>query len=48
MELLGYMGHVEAILVYLERVFILAQDRCTVYAKCPIGLEIFLGHLMVS
>jgi hypothetical protein len=30
--------------VSLEIVFISAQDRCTVYAKCTIGLEIFLGH----
>jgi hypothetical protein len=30
------------ILVYLETVLILMQDRCTVYAKHTIGLEIVL------
>ena len=30
------------VLVYLEIVLILAQDRCTVCAKCTIGLEIVL------
>jgi hypothetical protein len=30
------------VLVYLEIVVFLMQDRCTVYAKCTIGLEIIL------
>jgi hypothetical protein len=37
MELLGYVAQMEAILGFFG-------DRCTVYAKCTIGLEIFLGH----
>jgi hypothetical protein len=29
--------------VYLETVVVLVQDRCTVCAKCTIGIEIILG-----
>ena len=42
MELLGDVGHVESRLIRLEMVFLFVQDRCTVYAKCTIGLEIIL------
>jgi hypothetical protein len=31
------------ILVYLETVLIKAQDRCTVCAKCTMGMENFSG-----
>jgi hypothetical protein len=30
------------VLVHLETVLVLVQDRCTGYAKCTIGLEIIL------
>jgi hypothetical protein len=30
------------ILVYLEIVLILAQDRCTVCVECTMGMEMFL------
>ena len=42
MELLGDIGHVESRSVHLEMVLLLVQDRCTVCAKCTIGLEISL------
>ena len=42
MELLGDMGHVESRSVRLEMVFVLVQDRCTVYAEHSIGSEIVL------
>ena len=42
MELLGDMGHVEFRSVYLEMVLVLVQERCTVYAKPTIGLDILL------
>ena len=42
MELLGDMGHVESRSVRLEMVFVLVQDRCTVYAEHTICLEIVL------
>ena len=34
------------LLVRLEIVLILTQDRCAVCVKCTIGLEIFWTHLM--
>ena len=40
MELLGDVGHVESYSVRLEMVLVLVQDRCTVYAKRTIGLDI--------
>ena len=40
MELLGDVGHVESLLVRLEMVLVLVQDRCTVRAKCTIGSDI--------
>jgi hypothetical protein len=43
MELLGDVGQVEAHLVCWETVLILVQDKCTICAKCTIGIEIFLG-----
>jgi hypothetical protein len=33
------------ILVHLETVLVLEQDRCTVCAKCTIGSEIILDAL---
>ena len=36
-ELLGDVSHVESRSVRLEMVFVLVQDRCTVYAKRTIG-----------
>ena len=42
MELLGDMGQVESRSVRLEMVFVLVQDRCTVYAEHTIGSEIVL------
>ena len=42
MVLLGDEAQVEAILVRLEIVLILAQDRCTVCAERTIGSEIIL------
>ena len=42
MELLGDMHHVESRSVRLEMVFVLVQDRCTVYAEHTIGSEIIL------
>ena len=41
-ELLGDVGHVESHSVRLETVFVLVQDRCTVYAEHTIGSEIIL------
>ena len=42
MELLGDVVPVESRSVRLEMVLVLVQDRCTVSAKCTIGLEILL------
>ena len=42
MELLGDVGHVESGSVRLEMLLLLVQDRCTVYAKHTIGLDIVL------
>jgi hypothetical protein len=42
MVLLGDEAQVEAVLVYLEIVLILMQDRCTVCAKHTIGSKIIL------
>ena len=42
MELLGDVGHVNLVSICLEIVLVSVQDRCTVCAKCNIGLEIFL------
>ena len=42
MELLGDVGHVESHSVCLEMVFVLVQDRCTVYTENTIGSEIVL------
>ena len=42
MLLLGDVGQVKAVSVYLEIVLILAQDRCTICDEHTIGLEIFL------
>jgi hypothetical protein len=43
MVLLGDVCHMELISVYLEIALIVRQDRCTVYAECTKGMEIFLG-----
>ena len=40
MELLANVGHVESHSVRLEIVLVLVQDRCTVWAKRTIGLDI--------
>ena len=40
MELLGDVGYVESHSVRLEMVLVLVQDRCTVYAKCTIAIDI--------
>ena len=40
MELVGDMGHVEYRPVRMEMVLVLVQDRCTVYAKRTVGLDI--------
>ena len=40
MELLGDVGHVETWSVRLEMVLVLVQDRCTVYAKRTIAIDI--------
>jgi hypothetical protein len=32
------------VLVHLETVLVLVQDKCMVCAKCTIGLEIIFGH----
>ena len=42
MELFGDVGHVESRSVRLEMVFVLVQDRCTVYAEHTIGSELIL------
>ena len=42
MELLGDVGHVDLILVYLETVFASVTYRCTVCAERTIGSEIGL------
>jgi rRNA processing protein Gar1 len=44
MELLGDVGHVESCFGTLGTVFVLVQDRCTVYAKRTIGSEIILDR----
>ena len=45
MELLGDMGHVESCSICLETMLVSVQDRCTVYAKCTIGLGIILDAI---
>ena len=35
------------VLVHLEVVLVLAQDRCTVCAECTSGMEIILGTPVV-
>ena len=40
MELLGDLGLVEPRSIRLEMVLVLVQDRCIVYAKRTIGLDI--------
>ena len=40
MELLGDVGHVESRPVCLEMVLVLVQNKCMVYAKRTIGLDI--------
>ena len=40
MELLADVGHVESRSVRLEMVLVLVQDKCTVYPKCTVGLDI--------
>jgi len=40
MELLGDLGLVEPHSVRLEMVLVLVQDRCTVYAKRTIAIDI--------
>ena len=40
MEHLGDVGHVESDSVRLEMVLVLVQDRCTVYAKRTIAIDI--------
>ena len=42
MELLGDVGHVNLVLVHLETVLVLGQDRCKVCPKRTIGSEIIL------
>jgi hypothetical protein len=42
MEVLHDMGRCNLILIYLETLFVSAQDRCTVCAKYTIGSEIIL------
>ena len=42
MELLGDVGHVESCSVRLEIVLVLVQDRCTIYAKRTISIDIVL------
>jgi hypothetical protein len=42
MKLLGDVGHVESLLVCLEKVLVLVQDKCTVCAKHTIRSEIIL------
>jgi hypothetical protein len=42
MELLGDVGHVKSHFSPLEKVLLTVHDRCTVCAKCTIGLEIIL------
>jgi hypothetical protein len=42
MELLGEWVMWNLVLVHLETVLVLVQDRCTVCAKRTIGLEIIL------
>ena len=46
MELRGDVGNVKLVSVRLEMVLVSVQDRCTVCAKCTIGLEIILVHPM--
>jgi hypothetical protein len=42
MELLSDVGHVDLVLVHLEIVLVLDQDRFTICAKHTIALEIIL------
>jgi hypothetical protein len=46
METLGDVGHLESHFG-LEIVLVLVQDRCTVGAKCTIGLEIVSVRLEI-
>ena len=41
-ELLGDVVMWNLVSIRLEIVLVLVQDRCTVFAKCTIGLEIVL------
>ena len=42
MEPIGDVSLVESRTVRLEMVLVLVQDRCTVCAKCTIGLDVVL------
>ena len=46
-ELLGDVGLVKLVSVRLDIVLVSVQDRCTVCAKCTIGLDIIFNALMV-
>jgi hypothetical protein len=45
-ELLGDVGQMELILVYLGTALILAQDRCTIHAECTMAWKSFWPHPM--
>jgi hypothetical protein len=40
MEYLGDVGLWNLVSVHLETVLVSVQDKCMVYAKCTIGIEI--------
>jgi hypothetical protein len=42
MKLQGDVGHVESLLVHLEKVLVSVQEKCTVCAKRTIRSEIIL------
>ena len=44
MELLGDMGLLESRFVHLDIMLVLVQDRCMVYVKRTIVLEIIFGR----
>ena len=44
MELLGDVSHVESRFVRLDTMLVLVQDRCMVYVKRTIVLEIIFGR----
>jgi hypothetical protein len=44
MVLLAYEAQLEARFSLMDMVLILTQDRCTVCAKCTIGIEIVLDE----